>query len=230
MPSFVVFALFCPGVVGIIIGLGCRYVIKKKTTNRDDRILVMIITVIITIITIFIMEPFITGGLDNDIYKVTSIPEGYSIITMEEISENLSQINSITKSFRRGRSPVTPKHYTYWEAGNVNGKKKKIKIEYYKTVNPYYAEIIFNGIRDELENNIEWDEETFSYLFRTFITDEVMKNLWDVDNLALTEEGYDLIIQKGNIVMYLSGDIDFNDQQTRELIISRFFSDSLVEN
>lgn len=56
-----------------------------------------------------------------------------------------------------------------------------------------------------------------------------MKNLWDMDNMALTEERDEIIMQKGNIILHIVnyyGVMDFNDGQTRELIISRFFPDS----
>ena len=57
-----------------------------------------------------------------------------------------------------------------------------------------------------------------------------MKSLWNVDNLALTEERDLIILKKGSIVLNLSGDIDFSDKQTRDLIIDRFFSYTSVEN
>jgi len=60
---------------------------------------------------------------------------------------------------------------------------------------------------------------------KTVIKDDDMKNLWNADNTALTEEQNEIIIQKGNVVLHLSGDINFNDSQTRELMIEKFFSD-----
>lgn len=226
IPGIVVFALLGPG-VGTIIGLGSRYYIKKKATKKEDSILVIVLAVIIAIVFMYTIGAFIIEGLD-DIYKVTSIPEGYPIITMEEISKEPSQISSLIKEFKPGRSPVTPKHYTYWESVNVNGNKENIHIKYYKTINPYFAEIIFNGLRDELEKGFRWKGMTI--FNRTIIMDEEMKNLWDADNMALTEERDEIIIQKGNIVLNFSGDIDFSDKQTRELIISRFFSDTSLQN
>ena len=67
-------------------------------------------------------------------------------------------------------------------------------------------------------------------LDRIIVSDEEMKNSWDVDNLVLTQERDLIIIQKGSTVLNLSGDLDFNDNQTRELIISRFFSGSSMVN
>ena len=64
----------------------------------------------------------------------------------------------------------------------------------------------------------------------TIITDDEMKGLWYADELALTEDRDELIIRKGNIVLHLSGDIDFNDEQTRELMLERFFSDVQLKN
>ena len=66
----------------------------------------------------------------------------------------------------------------------------------------------------------------FIILFeKNIITDAEMRILWGMDNLALTEEQDEIVIRKGNIVLRLSGDMDFNDEQTRELMIKRFFSD-----
>lgn len=121
-------------------------------------------------------------------------------------------------------SPVTPKHYSYWESVNVNGNKENLNIKYYKTISPYYAEIIYNGIKSEIEKGFKWKGMTI--FDRTVITDEEMRNLWDVDNLALTEDRDEIIIQKGSIVLNFSGDIDFNDKEIRELIINRFLTDS----
>ncbi|MFA9423534.1 MAG: DUF2812 domain-containing protein [Sedimentibacter sp.] len=225
-PATVVFALLGPG-VGMIVGLGSRYYIKKKATKREDGLLAIIVAVIVVIIFMYTIGSFIIEELD-DTYKVTLIPEGYPIITMEEISKEPSQISSLTKEFKPGSSPVTPKHYTYWESVNVNGNKEYLDIKYYKAINPYYAEIIFNGIRDNLEKGFKWKGMTI--FNRTIISDEDMKNLWDADNMVLTQEYDEVIIQKGSVVLRFSGDIDFRDKQTRELIISRFFSDSSVGN
>ena len=69
------------------------------------------------------------------------------------------------------------------------------------------------------------------YLFtKTIITDIEMKALWDVDNLALTEARDEVIVRKGNTVVHMLGDIDFDDRQTREVIINRFFMDGIFED
>ncbi|SDK99857.1 hypothetical protein [Natronincola ferrireducens] len=86
----------------------------------------------------------------------------------------------------------------------------------------------YNGVREELRRGIKWRD---MYLFtKTIITDDGMKALWDVDNLALTEARNEIIVQKGNIVVHMLGDIDFDDRQTREVIINRFFTDALFED
>lgn len=128
-------------------------------------------------------------------------------------------------------SPIVPKHYTYWEHENLNSNSKSINIKYYEAINPYFAQIIFNGITEKLEKGMKWRGMTM--FAKNIIIDDEMKNLWDVDNMVLTEERDEIIIQKGNIVLHLdnfSGVMDFNDIHTRELIISRFFSDSSLEN
>lgn len=59
---------------------------------------------------------------------------------------------------------------------------------------------------------------------RTIIPDDEMKSLWNVDNMMFTEERDEIIVRKGCIVLNFLGNVDFNDKQTRELIINRFFS------
>lgn len=105
-----------------------------------------------------------------------------------------------------GMSPVTPKYYEYFEKSEVNGSVKCMRIKYYNTISPYFSEIIFNGITDDIEKGIRWRGMTI--FARNVITDDEVKSLWDADNLALTEERDEIIIQKGNTVLHLSGDID----------------------
>ena len=225
-PQIVIQSLLGPG-VGIIVGLSLKYYTKKKATKREDSIPVIIFAVFMVFIFIYTVVPFIFEGLE-DTYKVTSVPEGYPIITIDEISKEPNNISTSTREFKSGSSPVTPKHYSYWEFVKGNGYEESLNIKYFKTTDPYYAEIIFNGIRHELEKGIKWKGMT---LFdRTIISDEEMRSLWDVDNLVLTQERDVIIIQKDNTVLNFSGDMDFSDNQTRELIISRFFSDPSVVN
>lgn len=226
MPQIVIQALLGPG-IGIIVGLGLRYYTKKKAREKGDSIPVIIFAVFVVIIFINTVVPFIFEGLE-DTYRVTSIPEGYPIITIEEISKEPSKISSSTKEFKHGISPVTPNHYSYGEFVNGNGHVERLNLKYFKTIDPYYAEIIFNGIRHDLEKGFKWQGMTI--FDRTIISDEEMQSLWDVDNLVLTQERDVLIIQKGSVVLQFSGDIDFNDKQTRELIINRFFSNPSVES
>jgi hypothetical protein len=225
-PQIVIQTLLGPS-IGIIVGLGIRYYTKKKAREKGDSIPVIIFAVFMVFIFIYTAGPFIFKGLE-DTYKVTSVPEGYPIITLDEISKEPSKISTLTREFKRGSSPVTPKHYMYGEFVNGNGYAESLNVKYYNTIDPYYAAIIFNGIRHDLEKGFKWDGMTI--FDRTIISDEEMKSLWDVDNLVLTQERDVIIIQKGSIVLNFSGDIDFSDKQTRELIISRFLSDPFVLN
>ncbi|MDW5300297.1 MAG: DUF2812 domain-containing protein [Sedimentibacter sp.] len=227
-PDNIVLALLGP-VVGFIIGSGIRHLVKKNKIKRDSRALYIVISIILIIIFIPMIASLIIEG-SEDIYKVNYVSEEYPIITMEEISKESIQ-GSVIREFKPGMSPVVPKHYTYWESENINGNNESMSIKYYKSINSYFAEVIFNGITEKLEKGMKWRGMTI--FTKNIITDDEMKDLWDVDNMALTDEKGEIIIQKGNIVLHLNdftGDMDFNDRQTRELIISRFFSDSSLEN
>jgi len=216
-------------IVGIIIGSGIRNLVKKNKIKEDKIVLYTVIAIIVTIVFMRTIGSFIMER-SKDIYKVDSVPEDYSIITLEEILKESSQ-GSVSRQFKPGMSPIVPKHYTYWEYENINANSKSINIKYYEAISPYFAEIIFNGITEKLEKGMKWSGMTL--FAKNIITDDEMKTLWDVDNMALTEERDEIIIQKGNIVLHLdnfSGIMNFNDKHTRELIISRFFSDSSLEN
>ena len=134
----------------------------------------------------------------------------------------------MSREFSPGMSPLTPKHYNYWETRDIKGKTEGISINYYQTIHPYFSEIIFNGVTEKLRRGIKWRGTTL--LNKTIITDDEMKALWDVDNLALTEARDEIIVQRGNTVVHMLGDIDFDDRETRELIINRFFMDELFED
>lgn len=220
-PNYILISVLGP-ILGIFIGSGIRYLVKKNKIKEDNSILFTIIAIFILIIFINTTGSYIIER-SEDIYKVDSVPEGYAIITLEEISKESNQ-GSASKEFKPGMSPIVPRQYTYWEYDNINANEKSINIKYYEAINSHFAEIIFNGITEELEKGMKWRGMTM--LTKNIITDDEMKNLWDVDNMALTEERDEIIIQKGKIVLHLdnfSGVMDFNDKYTRELIISRFF-------
>ena len=208
-------SLLAPG-IGITVGLGLRYYTKKKARKKEDSVRVILISGLVVIILINTLFPFIFKRVDES-YEVTSVPEGYPIMTIGEVSKKPSNISLLTREFKPGTSPITPKYYSYLEYSN----NQSLNISYYQTIKPKYAEIIFNGIIDRLEKGFKWQGMTI--FDRTIISDEEMKDLWDVDKLVLTQERDVIIIQKENIVLKLSGDIDFNDKETRNLIISRFF-------
>lgn len=220
MPHIVGLSLLGP-VIGIGVGVGLRYFIKKKGTEKKDSVLYVTLAFIAGMILIAIANSLlINRPIDNN-FREDTIPERYPVVRMEELLEGSKQGRLVSREFNSGISPITPKHYNYWETRDINGKAEGLRIKYYKTINPYFAEIIFNGVTEELEKGFKWRGEYLNT--KTIITDDEMKNLWNVDNLALTEERDEIIVQKGNIVVRMSGDIDFNDRKARELITSKFF-------
>ena len=224
-PEIMAYVLLCPA-IGAIFGLSIRYLVKNNKISEDSVLNYIVIGIIIIIIFMQVAVPSIFEKTE-DIYKVDSVPKDYPIITLKEVSKEPSQRGDLRKEFKHGMSPVIPKHYTYYEYENFGDSAKSINIKYYEAINPYFADIIFKGIIEGLEKGMKWRGMTI--FTKNIITDDDMKNLWDMDNLTLTEERDELIIQKGNIVLHVdnySGIMDFNDKQTRELIISRFFNNS----
>lgn len=217
-PDIMLMALLGPG-VGFAAGFGLRYKIKKKSSKKENSLLYVIIAVIIVIVFIHTAGQF---ALDKseELYIINSVPEGYPSVSIADIL-NTQHVSLVQMEFKPGMSPVTPKYYEYSEESEVNGSIMRMRIKYYNTVNPYFSEIIFKGITDKLQKGFKWRGMTI--FTRTIITDDEMKSMWDADNLALTEERDEIIIQKGSRVLHLSGDIDFNDKETRELFLERFF-------
>ena len=179
--------------------------------------------VIVAIVILLFIGP-VTGSLLTKIEtsrtnRIDIIPEGYPVVTLYDLTEGAEQGKLISREFSPGMSPLTPKHYSYWETIDINGETEGIRVNYYKTLNPHFARIIFDGVTKKLEKGIKW--RGMHLLTKTIITDDAMKKLWDVDNLALTEERDQIIVRKGNIVVHLDGDIDFEKREIREIIISK---------
>ncbi len=224
-PDIISIVLFGPG-IGLVMGLGLRYIIKKKSMKKEDSLLYVVIAVIAAIAFIHIVFPLVYGR-NESLYITESIPDRYPIVSIEDLY-NKQNTSSTQKELKPSMSPVTSMHYEYYETGEVNGYTKRIRIKYYNTIRPYFSEIVFKGIIADIEEGFKWQGMTI--FDRTIITDDEMKGLWDADELALTEDRDELIIRKGNIVLHLVGDIDFNDEQTRELMLERFFSDVQLKN
>lgn len=219
-PQIVGLSILGP-VFGFIVGFSLRYFIKKKAAKEEDSILYVTIAVIIVVVFLFIANSLFEDMFVSNIYRQDSIPEDYPIVTMEELLEGSEKGRLGIRDFNPGMSPVIPKHYDYRETRNIIGNPESMRIKYYKAINRYFADIIFNGIKEELEKGIKVKGK---YLFsKTIIKDDEMRVLWNVDNLVLTEDRDEIIVQKGDTVVHISGDIDFDDRQTRELIFSKFF-------
>lgn len=223
-PDIMVFVLLGPG-IGAIFGLTIRYLVKNNKIARDSIINYIVVGIIILIIFVQIAGRLVFDW-SEDIYVVDTIPEGYPILTLKEITKESSQ-GIVSREFKPGMSPIVPKHHTYYEYENLGDSARSINIKYYEAINSYFADIIFKGITERLEKGMKWRGMTI--FTKKVIIDDEMKNLWGVDNLALTDEEGEIIIQKGNTVLHLndySGNMDLNDRQTRELIIDRFFPGS----
>lgn len=220
MPDAVGISLL-PLAVGSSIGLGLRYIIKKKITDKKDGILYVALAIIITMFAIPIISSLNIRRDVNNTNKEAAIPEGYPIVTMYELTAEDKQGTLVNSEFNPRMSPITPRQYKYWETRDINGTSKGIRINYYKAINPYFAEIIFKGLAEEMQRIIKWKNITIRS--KSIIADEEMRALWNMDNLVLTEDRVEILIQKEDTVVHLSGDIDFEKEETREIIINGFF-------
>lgn len=218
LPGIILVSLL-PLVVGTGIGMGIRYMIKKKAVEKSDAVTFVIVAIIILLFIGPVTVSLLTKIETSRTNRIDTIPEGYPVFTLYDLTEGAEQGKLISREFSPGMSPLTPKHYSYWETRDINGETEGIRVNYYKTLNPHFARIIFDGVTKKLEKGIKW--RGMHLLTKTIITDDAMKKLWDVDNLALTEERDQIIVRKGNIVVHLEGDIDFEKREIREIIISK---------
>ncbi len=219
-PEVVSISLSGP-LIGIIIGLITRFFIKKKSKDKKDSVLYVTFAILGVLFIVAITNSIFSHIGSSPSYKKATIPQGYPIITMSDLSEDSAQGILVSSEFNRGMSPIVAKHFSYSELWDDGGKRDSIYIKYYKCINPYFAEMIFNGIVAELKEGIKY--KGMRLFQRALIYDEEMKNLWDVDNFVLTKERDELIVQKGNIVVNLTASFDLEDSRVREVTIDKFF-------
>ncbi|MEW6623055.1 MAG: DUF2812 domain-containing protein [Bacillota bacterium] len=207
-----------PLVVGLGIGFLSRYLIKKKSRNRGESTFIGFFAVITAVFVMIIMSTWTVSNIgvgSNNNSQERIIPSIDPIIIFEELSDNHRGV-FVGSEFRRGMSPVVPKHYDYWETYNFGGTRKGVRINYFDTIHPYFAQMIFEGKTEEMSRfrKLAW-------------VDEDMRQLWGADRLVMTEKMDAILIQRGSQVLYISGEVDFNEQEIRRVIIERFFEEHL---
>lgn len=207
-----------PPLIGIVIGLGLRFAAKKIAKEKSD----VISYIAVTIFILLVMGPVATSLLSNRetdwADRKDIIPDKYPVVTMYDLPGEYGQGVLASREFKYGMSPVIPRHYTLWETWDVDGRAKGMRISYYRAINPYFADIVFNGVVKELEEGFKWRGMRFHT--RTIISEDALKNAWNVDELALTEEREQIIILKENVVVRLEGDIEFEDEEVKEVIMN----------
>lgn len=155
-----------------------------------------------------------------------AIPAGYPDISLEDLTEVQQDKTNLWLWFEPGMSPVVPKHYElrYAEYTGENPQHmnaygsfnpylvQKLKVNYYEAIHPYFAKIIFLGKSQE----IFWTRSSLDI-------EEGIIDLWGADDLLLYEDRNTILVLRDNRVVFLTGDVDFNDKEVRELIIDKFF-------
>ncbi len=194
---------------GIGLGISIRHFVKKKLKSKERATLYAIVGVVAGVIIIqSIAVFFITRGVDNAI-PIEDMPENYPLVTMDELITDSENINLINRRIESSTSPIVPQHYYYTENWDVDNTRKRMVGDYYESIHPYFTEIIFNG---KLEERLKWIDTTLA-------KNEDMEDLWNVDKFYISENNDAILIQKNNIVMYLSGDINFLEPGVKEKII-----------
>ncbi|MEN1761055.1 DUF2812 domain-containing protein [Anoxynatronum sibiricum] len=232
MVAFLVDAYFKPSsvipiigpVLGTIIGLGLRYVIKNKSTDKNSGIAYITLVVLAAFFSMAIVSSLLSNRPFDDSNRIDPVPEGYPLVTMMELIETSQQGSLAIREFNRGMSPLTPLHYDYLEVWDFEEESQGVRVRYYNTIHPLFAQMIFDGITEELMRGVKFRGNY--YLTKTIVSDEAMKSSWRMDHLALTEDRDELILQKGNKVVHVSGKVNFDDGQIRDIIVNRLFMDN----
>ncbi|ABW18692.1 hypothetical protein Clos_1146 [Alkaliphilus oremlandii OhILAs] len=219
----VIFGIF-PAVLGIGSGLIMRYFIKKRAKDKGDSILYIIVGMVSVVIVVNIVGAlYIKNTADNTIAKAP-IPEGYPVVTMKDINKEAKEVKLKSREFSWGVSPIVPKYYDYWEMWNIDGREQMIRGSYYEVSHPYFARITFDGKAESISRVPTFVNRSLRWENEPLIEDEEMKQRWKVDRLLLTKDRDAIMVQKGNTVVFLAGDIDFDEVYTQEKIIEKLFN------
>lgn len=217
-PKFVIGAMF-PAIFGLCVGLILRHMIKKKATEKKDSVLYVTLSLLI-ILGVSAITSNSSLNDSEDYNKINSMPSNYPSIDFGLIKQDTQLIRS---GFDHGKSPAVPIHYNYWENRVLNGEEEQLGMVYYRANTIGIAEIIFTGIIDELEEGIKW--KGAYYLSKVMGSDEALKASWGVDNLSISQERDEMVVQKGEIVVRLYGGLDFEDPQIRRLVMMELFDE-----
>lgn len=211
-PQEVMNSMFAP-LLGVIVGIGLRFMIKKKSKEKKDNVLYVTLAFFAIV---FSMAIFSNSNVTySDYNKIDIIPNEYPMLDTEALSEGAQLIRS---GFDPGRSPVVPTHYNYWENRRIEGEEIRLVINYYSAINPGFAEIIFGGINDGIEKGIKWKDSY--YLNKAMHPDEVLRVSWGVDNFSISEARDEIVIHKGSTVIHIFGELDYENVEIRDLIMN----------
>jgi hypothetical protein len=185
------------------------FIKKAKTEEKSIQYLVFGAIILLFILPMAISYNFAdTIDKDQPIYQ-EDIPEDYPIVTKGELTGTDVQEGKILWwDFQPRMSPIVPLSY------DCHGTK--FVISYYRAINSYFADIVFDGKTKERQRIL-------GYMNKTTIKDKALRQGWDVEKLILSEDRDELLIQRDNIVLYLSGDIDFEKEAVKERIHKEFF-------
>ncbi|MDW7662187.1 MAG: DUF2812 domain-containing protein [Bacillota bacterium] len=218
-PQAVMEAMFAP-LLGVCVGLGVRYMIKKKGKEKKDSVLYITLAFLIIVAVIAFTNNSNINFSEEEYNKIVIIPSDYPKMDLGQ-SEEVGQL--IRSGFNPGRSPVVPKHYNYWENRLIDGEVVGFAVNFYQSNSANFARTIFKGINKELEKGIKWKGSY--YLVKVMRSDETLRKYWDVDNLSISEERDEIVIQKGETVVHFHGKVDFENSKIRDSIMEGLFND-----
>ncbi len=213
----VIIAAFIPIIVGMVVGHCCKKRFKSKKRTRTKNIIFLSIAIIIAIVisTTAIMSIVIFKFHENEDVK----QNGHIVLQLSDFGTadqpERTRLHEETSIF-------VPVHFNYYETLGrkaLENEVYSISTEYAKAINKDVATYLFDGCIKKKESRFnERVNETMAYSQEEA---EQMKSplskipdgLWDVDRgYYLWENKSNIVLQKGDEIYWLDGDVDFSDE------------------
>lgn len=190
-----------PLVIGGTLGTVLRYFIKKRSKDKSQAFRFVFVMIIILFCVVWLFEGWYFDQEREAYYTIEPIPNRYDLLSVDSIFEE----DLIRRTFDYGSTPFVPVQYTY---SALDNQSLSIGVDYYQAFNLKMSKFIFESVVDDLEHGIKFQGMR---LFEEEMTpDEQLKLLWQVDALEISESRAFIVIRKGDVVMKINGDIDFN--------------------
>lgn len=190
-----------PLVIGGTLGTVLRYFIKKRSKDKSQAFRFVFAMIIILFCVVWLFEGWYFDQEREAYYTIEPIPNKHNLLAVDSIFEE----DLIRRTFDYGSTPFVPVQYAYRALDN---QSFFIGVDYYQALNHKLSKFIFESVVDDLERGVKLQGRQL--FVKEMKADEQLKLLWQVDALEISESRDFVVIRKGDVVMKIHGEIDFN--------------------